>query len=41
MLSYDNHYQKKGENVNIFCIGGAKDRYFRAESVEMFGLKFN
>ena len=34
-------YWKKGDKLNFFCIGGAEDEYFEAESLEIFGLKFN
>ena len=37
----DELYWKKGDKINYFCIAGAKDEYFEAQSIEMFGLKLN
>ena len=39
-MNNDSIYCKKGDSLNYFCIGGAEDYYFEAESIEIFGLKF-
>ena len=34
-------YWKKGDKSNCFCIGGAEEQNFKAESIEIYGLNFN
>ena len=40
-MNYYDFYWKKGDRFNYFCIGGAEDKYFKTESIKMYGLKFN
>ena len=39
-MNEDDAYSKKGDSLNYFCIGGAKE-YFKAELIQIFGLKLN
>ena len=36
----DHLYNKKGEKDKRLFIGGGKDRYFKATSVEFYGITF-
>ena len=39
-MGNDSVYWKKKDKVNVFDISGVEDPYFKAESIEIFGIKF-
>ena len=41
IMDNDYVYWKKGDKLNYSCVSGAENKYFEAESIEVYGLKFN